>query len=102
MYLERATIICSSQRPMLLLMQLETRTTIVRKVFNTLKSNCSQDFPGGPIVKTSPSSAGGLGLISGWGAEIPHALWLKNQNMKRKQCCNKFNKDLKKIKKNFK
>ena len=77
-------------------MKLETRTTIVRNVFNTLKSNCSQDFPGGPIVKTSPSSAGGLSLISGWGAEIPHALWPKTQNIKQKQHCNKFNKNFKK------
>ena len=41
-----------------------------------------QDFPGGPVVKTSPSSAGGAGSIPGWGAELPHALWQKNQNIK--------------------
>ena len=35
--------------------------------------------------------AGGAGLIPGWGAKIPHASWLKNQNIKQKQCCNKFN-----------
>ena len=34
----------------------------------------SWDFPGGPVVKTSPSSAGGAGLIPGQGAKIPHAL----------------------------
>lgn len=79
MYLERTTIIGSYQRPMLLLVKLETRTTTVRNAFNTLKSNCSQDFPGGPIVKTSCSRAGSVGLISGWGAETPHALWLKNK-----------------------
>ena len=32
-----------------------------------------QDFPGGPAVKTSPSNAGGVGSIPGWGANIPHA-----------------------------
>ena len=35
-----------------------------------------------------PSSAGHV--------KIPHALWLKNQNIKQKQYCNKFNKDFKK------
>ena len=101
MYLERTAIIDSSQRPMQLSVKLETRTTTVRNAFNTLKSNCFQDFPGGLIVKTSHSRAGSVGLISGWGAETPYALWLKNQNMKQKLHCNKFNKDLKK-KKNFK
>ena len=33
------------------------------------------DFPGSPVVKTSPSNAGGAGLISDRGAKIPHALW---------------------------
>ena len=31
------------------------------------------DFPGGPVVKTSPSHAGGVGSIPGRGAKIPHA-----------------------------
>ena len=31
------------------------------------------DFPGGPMVKTSPSYAGGVGLIPGQGAKIPFA-----------------------------
>ena len=34
-------------------------------------------------------------MISGWGVKIPHALKSKNQNMKQKQYCNKFNKDFK-------
>ena len=55
------------------------------------------DFPGGPVVGTSPSSAGSVGLIPGWGAKIPHAASRpKNQNIKQKQYCDKFNKDLKK------
>ena len=61
-----------------------------------LRSDC-RDFPGGPVVKTSPSDAGGEGLIPGRGAEIPHASWPKNQNIKQKQCGNKFNKDFKKM-----
>ena len=53
------------------------------------------DFPGGPVVKTSPSNAGGEGSIPGWGAKIPHASWPKIQNIKQKQYCNIFNKDFK-------
>ena len=45
------------------------------------------DFPGGPVVKASPSNAGGAGLIPGQGAKIPHALWPKKQNIKQKQYC---------------
>ena len=33
-----------------------------------------RDFPGSPVVKNSPSTAGGAGSISCWGAKIPHAL----------------------------
>ena len=29
------------------------------------------DFPGGPVVEALPSSAGGVGLIPGWGAKDP-------------------------------
>ena len=55
----------------------------------------SGDFPGGPAVKTSPSKTGGVGSIPGQGIKIPHALRPKNQNIKQKQYCNKFNKDFK-------
>ena len=48
------------------------------------------DFPGGPVVKASPPSAGGVGVIPGQGAS-----WPKNQNIKQNQYCNKFNKDFK-------
>ena len=47
------------------------------------------------MVKTLPSNAGGVGSIPGWGAKIPHASQPKNQNIKQKQYCNKFNKDFK-------
>ena len=53
------------------------------------------DFPGSPAVKTLPSNAGGEGSIPGWEAKIPHASWPKNQSIKQKQYCNKFNKDFK-------
>ena len=44
-----------------------------------------RDFPGGPMVKTLPSNAGGMGLIPGGGAKIPHASRPQNQNIKQKQ-----------------
>ena len=47
------------------------------------------------MVKASPSNAGGVGSILGWGVRIPHASWPKNQNIKQKQYCNKFNEDFK-------
>ena len=47
------------------------------------------------MIKTSPSNAGGVGSILGLGAKIPPASWPKNQNIKPKQYCDKFNKDFK-------
>jgi len=32
------------------------------------------DFPGGPVVKTPPSNAVHVGLLSGRGTKIPHAV----------------------------
>ena len=55
-----------------------------------------RDFPGSPVVKTSSSNAGGAGSIPDQGAKIPYVLWPKNQNIKQKQYCNKFNKYFKK------
>ena len=52
------------------------------------------DFPGGPVVRTSPSYVGGAGSISGE-AKIPRASGPKNQNIKQKQYCYKFSKDFK-------
>ena len=52
----------------------------------------NRDFPGGPVVKNSPSIARGESLIPGQGAKIPHT----SRPKKQKQYCNKFNKDLKK------
>ena len=55
-----------------------------------------RDFPGGPVVKALPPSAGGVGLTPGWGIKIPHGLWPpKNQNIKQNQYSNKFSKDFK-------
>ena len=44
--------------------------------------NIGRDFPGGPVVKTSPSNAGGAGSIPGRGTEIPHASGPKHQKHK--------------------
>jgi len=50
------------------------------------------DFLGHPVVKTSPSNAGGTGSISGQVAKIPHASQ-PEQNVKQNQCFNRFDKD---------
>ena len=47
------------------------------------------------MIKTSPSNAGDASSIPGRGVKITHALGLKNQNIKQKQYCDKFNKDFK-------
>ena len=60
--------------------------------YKEMKKKLSWEFPGGPVVKTSSSSAG---VRVCWEAKIPHALRPKKQNTKQKQCCNKFNKDFK-------
>ena len=54
-----------------------------------------RDLPGGPVVKTLPFNAGGVGSTPGQGAKIQHALWPKKQNTEQKQCCHRFNKDFK-------
>ena len=63
---------------------------------NTLKMVTSRDFPGGPAVKTLPSSTGGIGLILG--GELRFYM-LHGQKAKiyflKKQCCDKFNRLLK-------
>ena len=57
------------------------------------KNQYTGDFPGGPVVETLPSKAGGVGQTSGQEAKIPHASHPKKRNMKQRQYCNKFNKD---------
>ena len=47
------------------------------------------------MVKSPSSSAGGVGLIPGQGAKIPHASWPKTSNIKQKQCCKKKKKSIK-------
>ena len=51
------------------------------------------DFSSSPVVKTLPSPAESVGSIPDQGAKTPHALGPKNQDLKQKQYCNKFNED---------
>ena len=46
------------------------------------KMGSSRGFPGSPVVKTSPSSAGGMDSIPGWEAKIPQASQSKTENVK--------------------
>ena len=54
------------------------------RAVHTVKNLALRDFPGGPVVKTLPSNAGGVGSIPGLGTKIPHASQPKNQNIKKK------------------
>ena len=54
----------------------------------------SWDFPAGPVVKTSPSNAGGADLNPSWRAKIPYVSWPKNQNINNKSNIIAFNKDV--------
>ena len=47
------------------------------------------------MAETSPSNAGSTGSIPGQGGKISHASWPKNQNIKQKQYCSKFNENFK-------
>ena len=48
------------------------------------KTSFSGDFPGGPVVRISPSNAGDSGSIPAWGTRISGASQPKNK-MKIKQ-----------------
>ena len=55
------------------------------------------DFPGGAVVKTSPSKAGGAGSIPDQGTKIPPALRPKNQNIKQSNIVTNLIKTLKMV-----
>ena len=61
--------------------KLEKKTAAVLQ--GKLRNLESRDFPGGPVVKSSPSSAGDARLIPGWKAKNLHALWLKKKKKSR-------------------
>ena len=52
-------------------------------------------LPTCPVVKTPSFSAGSEYSVLGWEAKIPHVSEPENQNIKQKQYCNKFSKDIK-------
>lgn len=41
-----------------------------------------RDFPGSPVVKSPPCSAGGVGSIPGLETKIPHAMWFGQKKEK--------------------
>ena len=47
------------------------------------KEYWNRDFPGGPLLKTSPFNAGDAGSISAHGIKISYALWLKTKTLNR-------------------
>ena len=61
-------------------------------VFTNFYSKYPEDFPGGRVVDFV-SSAGDVGSIPGQELKISDTQRPKNQNVKQKQYCNKFNKD---------
>ena len=72
------------------------RLGLVCKITNYgFKISSNWDFSGNPVVKISPSNAGGTGSIPGCRGKIPHTSGPKSQNIQQKQYCNKFNKDFK-------
>lgn len=50
----------------------------------------SWDLPGGPVVRTSASTAEGMGLLPGWGTRISHVVWYsqKRKMLKKKSLLN--------------
>ena len=52
-------------------------------------------LPSSSVGRTSPSNAGRVGSILGWEVKIPHDPQPRNKNVKQKQCCKEFTKDLK-------
>ena len=51
------------------------------------------NFLGSPVIKTSCSNAGGMSLVPVLETKILQAPRVKNQYIKYKRYCNKFNKD---------
>lgn len=54
-------------------------------------------MPSGPKVKIAPFDEEGAGSVPGQGVKTPRASQPKNQNMKQKLYCNKFNETYKKF-----
>ena len=59
------------------------RTKQNSRVLDIAKNH--RDFPGNPVVKTSPSNKGNAGSIPGCRSKIPHASWPKKKKKKKKK-----------------
>ena len=62
-------------------------------IFPTEHKSTQQGLPWWSSAETWPSKAESAGSGPGWGAQIPQALWPRNQNIRQKQYSNKFSKD---------
>ena len=60
-------------------------SSLIQMRTQSLKKVMCGDSSGSLVVKTSPSTAGGAGSISGWRASIPYSSWPKGQGLKQKQ-----------------
>ena len=60
------------------------RSTPGLPVQNICVKSVPGNYPGGPIVKTLPSTEMGVVFIPGQGAEIPHASEPKQQQQQKK------------------
>ena len=56
--------------------------SLEKKIFR-IELRHLEDVPGGPVVKTLPSNAGGAGSIPGQEAKIPYASESKTQSIKQ-------------------
>ena len=61
---------------------MEKRRTLPSKKKTTILK--AQDFPGSPMVKTLPSTPGGMGSIPGQGTKVPSAMGC-GQKLKKKK-----------------
>ena len=89
------TGVCSHQRGFVLVLPLWDGSSGSMYVRIAVKT---RDVPGSRVVRTLPSKSRRVDSTPGQGAEVPHALWPKKQNIKQKQYCDKSINSLKIIK----
>ena len=53
---------------------IQAKMAEMKNINVSLINTWTLNFPGGPVVKTPPSSAWGVGSIPGLGTKIPHAV----------------------------
>ena len=72
-------MLVKSQHSSILILTYTSYVTLSKSAFRIV---ADRDFLGGPLVKTSPSNAGGSGSIPGQGAKFPCASGPKNPKHK--------------------